>query len=166
MRKQAIIPGRKETVMSKVETARREQVFFEDVEVGSEIPALTRGPYTAVRIGIFIGAMWTDFAPSHFDGISAQKMGRPGILVHSNHIFALLGQLFTDWMGPNGALKRFAAKIRADVYDGDTLTVGAKVTKKYAQDGGYHVEFEIWGNKQDGTLIATGSATVDLPSRS
>jgi len=151
--------------MKGTEAVKREQVFFEDVEVGSEIPPLTRGPYTAIRITMFIAAMFTDFFPSHFDGLWAKKMGRPDTYVHSNQVIALLGQLLTDWIGLNGTLKKFASQVRGDTYQGDTLTVGGTVTKKYTKEGENYLECELWGNKQDGTMVVKGSATVALPSR-
>lgn len=49
---------------------------------------------------------------------------------------------------------------------GDTLTMKGKVTKKYIKDSRNYVECEVWGEKQDGTVVVKGSATVTLPSRS
>ena len=165
-------------MMYKVETVEREQVFFEDIEVGSEIPTITRGPYTAIKTALFIGALWVDFFPAHYCGAWARRMGCPGIYVHSHLITPLLGQLVTDWMGPNGTLKKFTCQIRGDTYarfpsellpdtyEGDTLTVKGRVIKKYTKDSENYVECEVWGEKQDRTVVIQGSATVILPSHS
>jgi len=163
--------------MYKVETVEREQVFFEDIAAGSEIPSIIRGPYTAIKTALFIGALWVDFFPVHYCGAWAQKRGCPGIYVHSHHITALLSQLVTDWMGPNGTLKKFAARIIADTYarftsripddtyEGDTLVAKGRVVKKYTKDGENYLECELWADRQDGAVVARGSATVILPSK-
>lgn len=164
-------------MMYKVETVEREQVFFEDVEVGNEIPIITRGPYTAIKTALFIGALWVDFHPAHYCGAWARKMGCPGIFIHSHHIAPLLIQLVTDWFGPNGTLKkftvrnvadayaRFVSHIPDDKYEGDTLTAKGRIIKKYTKDSENYLECELWADKQDGTTVARGSATVTLPSK-
>jgi len=165
-------------VMYKVETVEREQIFFEDVEVGSEIPTITRGPYTAIKTALFIGALWMDFHPAHYCGAWARRMGCPGILLHGHHITPLLVQLVTDWMGPNGTLKklkariisdtyeRFTYQVTDDTYEGDTLTAKGRIIKKYKKDSENYLECELWADKQDGTVVAQGSAMVILPSKS
>ena len=125
----------------QVETRKIPQVFFEDVNIGDEIPSINRGPYTAIKTALFIGALWVDFFPAHYCGAWARRMGCPGIYLHGHQITALLSQVVTDWIGPNGALKKFSTRmvsdafarytsqIPDDIYEGDTLTAKGRVFK-------------------------------------
>ena len=152
--------------MSKVQIMKRKQIFFDDIEIGGEIPPLTKGPYTVTTMVKF-AAMNGDFYPGHYDNKWAMEVDRlPGAIVHGLQITTYLSQLLTDWIGPNGALKKFASQVRAQTFVGDTLTMTGKVTKKYIKDSENYLECEVWGEKQDGTVVINGSATVTLPRRS
>lgn len=151
--------------MSEIQAIKMEQLFFDDVEVGSEIPPLTKGPYTVMTMAKF-AAMYGDFYPSHYDNKWAMEVDRlPGAIAHGTQITSYLSQLLTDWIGPNGALKKFASQVRAQTFVGDTLTMKGRVTNKYIKDGENYLECEVWGEKQDGTMVIQGSGTVALPAR-
>ncbi len=152
--------------MSKIRLLRREQVYFDDVELGIEIPPLARGPITVMDMAKF-AAMNGDFSPVHYDHKFAMEVrGFPAAIVHGLQVVTYLSQLLTDWIGPNGALKKFASQVRAPTLAGDTLTMKGRVTRKYTRDSENYLECEVWGEKQDGTVVVNGSATVTLPSRS
>ncbi len=152
--------------MSQVQIMKREQIFFDDIEVGNEIPPLTKGPYSLMTMAKF-AAMNGDFYPGHYDNKWAIEMDRlPAAIVHGMQVTTYLSQLLTDWIGPNGALKKFATQVRAQTFVGDTLTMKGEVTKKYTKDSENYLECKVWGKKQDGTVVIQGSATVTLPSRS
>ena len=57
-----------------------EQVFYEDVEVGSEIPALVKYP-TTMQLVKFAGATG-DYYQIHYDKDFAQASGLSGVIVH------------------------------------------------------------------------------------
>ncbi len=40
-----------------------------------------------------------------------------------------------------------------------------KLTEKYIKGGENYLECEVWGEKQDGTMVIQGSGTVTLPAR-
>lgn len=152
--------------MSKVQILKREQIFFDDIEVGGEILPLIKGPCTVMTMAKF-AAMNGDFYPAHYDNKWAMEVDRlPAAIVHGMQVTTYLSQLLTDWIGPSGALKKFASQVRAQTFVGDTLTMKGKVTKKYTKDSENYLECEVWGEKQDGTVVIQGSATVILPSRS
>ena len=149
----------------EIKTIKREQVFFDDIEVGSEIPSLVKGPYKVMTMAKF-AALMGDFYPAHYDSKWAVEKDRiPAAIAHGLQVTAYLSQLLTDWVGPNGVLRRFASQVRAQTFLGDTLTMKGRVTKKYTKDGENYLECEVWGEKQDGTVVVEGSATVTLPSR-
>jgi len=151
--------------MSEIQAIKMEQLFFDDVEVGSEISPLTKGPYTVMTMAKF-AAVHGDFYPSHYDNKWAMEVDRlPGAIAHGLQITSYLSQLLTDWIGPNGALKKFASQVRAQTFVGDTITMKGRVTNKYIKDGENYLECEVWGEKQDGTMVIQGSGTVALPAR-
>jgi len=151
--------------MNEIQSAQKGQVFFDDVAAGSEIPPAVKGPYMVMDLAKF-GAMTGDFYPTHYDHKWATEKDRvPAAVVYGLQVVTHLSQLLTDWIGPNGALKRYTNRVRAPVYVGDTLTMTGRVTAKYTRDGENRVECELRGENQDGTVVIEGSATVTLPAR-
>lgn len=151
--------------MNELQSAKKGQVFFEDVEVGSEIPPLVKGPYMVMNLAKF-GAMVGDFYPTHYDHKWATEKDRvPAVVVYGLQIASHLCQLLTDWIEPNGVLKKYTNRVTTQVYVGDTLTMKGRVIEKYTKDGENYVECELWGEKQDGTQAVVGSGTVTLPSK-
>ena len=152
--------------MSKVPLLRREQVFFDDIELGAEVSPLVKGPITMMDMAKF-ASMNGDFSPVHYDNkFAVEVRGFPATIVHGLQVVTYLSQLLTDWIGPNGAIKKFASQVRAPTLAGDTLIMKGKVTRKYTKDSENYLECEVWGEKQDGTVVVQGSTTVTLPSRS
>jgi acyl dehydratase len=151
--------------MGEPQIIKRPQAFFDDIEVGSEITPLTKGLCTLMSMAKF-AAMNGDFYPGHYDNKWATESDRlPSAIVHGMQVTTYLSQLLTDWMGPNGVLKKFASEVRAQTFVGDTLTMNGLVTRKYTRDGENYLECRVWGEKQGGTVVIQGSATVTLPSR-
>lgn len=151
--------------MSQVQIMKREQIFFDDIKVGSEVPSLAKEPYGLMTMAKF-AAMNGDFYPAHYDNKWAVEIERlPAAIVHGMQITTYLSQLLTDWIGPNGVLKRYASQVRAQTFLGDSLTMKGEVTGKYTRDGENYLECRVWGEKQDGTTVIQGTATVALPSR-
>ena len=111
-------------------------------------------------------AMIGDFYPTHFDHKWATERDRvPAVVIAGLHVATHLSQMLTDWIGPDGILRRFVNRLRAPTFVGDTVTMTGKVTGKYIEDGENRMECELQGVKQDGTLVIEGSATITLPAR-
>ena len=152
-------------MINKIQVVKREQVFFDDIGLGIEIPPLVKGPIRVIDMAKF-ASMNGDFYPGHYDNKWAMEVDRlPAAVIHGMQVITYLSQLLTDWIGPNGALKKFAGQVRAPTFVGDTITMKGRVTKKYAKDSENYLECELWGDKQDGTVIVKGLATVTLPSK-
>lgn len=140
------------------------QVYFEDINVGDEIPSLRKNCSTQQLV------MWAagsgDFYQIHYDRDFAQKTGLKGLIVHGALKNAFLGQLLHDWAGEQGQVRRFGCAYRGmDEPDQDILCRGV-VTKKYEERGKRLVELDIWTEKPDGKKTSPGSGVVSLPSRS
>ena len=151
-----------------------EQLYWEDVEVGSEITPLRKVATTQMLVK-WAGASG-DFNPLHYEDTYAvsQGVGRP--IVHGPLKRAWLVQLVTDWIGEQGTLKKLSCQVRAMDYprlmksmfepqEGETWWCKGEVTRKYAEDGEHCVDCDIWVENGKGEVTTPGSATAVLPSR-
>ena len=137
------------------------QPYLEDIELGQELPPLVKRPTTR-QLVMYAGASG-DFYEIHYDKDFALAQSLPGVILHGALKSAFLGQLVTDWMGPQGTLQELSVRYREMDVPGDTLTCGGKVTA--TDDGAGTVTCEIWIENGAGTKTTTGRAVVALPSR-
>ena len=140
-----------------------EQVYYEDVNVGDEIPTLVKNCTTQQLV------MWAtgsgDMYPIHYDKDFAVGNGLPGVIVHGALKNAFLGQMLHDWIGEKGEIRKYNCQYRAMDVPGQDIICRGVVTNK-AQDGGLNlVELDIWTEKASGEKTSPGKATVVLPSR-
>lgn len=140
------------------------QVCYEDVEPGDEIPPLV---VTVDRTQMFFFSAATyNGHRIHYDRDWATTVeGYDDVLVQGPLQSALLSRALTDWIGGRGRLVRFSVQNRAVAYPGEELTFGAVVTGKRIDDGVGLVDLDIAGRRGD-TVLMPGTATVALPSRS
>lgn len=150
------------------------QICYEDTEVGTEITPLAKIATTRMLIQ-WAGASG-DFNPLHYDADFAKAMGVGSPIVHGALKRAWLGQLMTDWIWPEGRLKKLSCQYRGMDYprkmktmelphDGETWWCKGRVTKKYEHDGEHLVECDIWVENGKGDKTTPGSALVALPAR-
>lgn len=137
--------------------------FWEDVEVGHELPALVKRPTTRQLVK-YAGASG-DFYEVHYDKDFAVEIGLPGLIVHGALKNAYLAQVVTDWMGPDGALRKLSVRYRGADVPNDDLTSSGRVTKVYEQDGAHLVDCALTLVNSKGEQTTTGAATVQLPAR-
>ncbi len=139
------------------------QTYWEDVEPGSEIPPLEKHP-TTQQLVKYAGASG-DFYQIHYDKDFALNNNLPGVILHGALKNAFLGQMMTDFAGEQGWLRKLAVQYRGMDQPGSKVTCRGKVLKKYADDGDYLVDCEIWLENAKGEKTTIGSAAVMLPSR-
>ncbi|GAG30894.1 unnamed protein product, partial [marine sediment metagenome] len=125
-----------------------DQVYFEDVQEGQEIPSLTE-KCTSQRL-----VMWAagsgDFYQIHYDKDFAQRTGLPDRITHGALKHALLGRLLHQWVSDQGRVKRVACQYRGmDIVEQD-VTCRGRITKKSQQGGENIVELEIWTETPQG----------------
>jgi len=140
-----------------------EQLYYQDVAVGDEVTPLVKEPTTR-QLVMWAGAVG-DYQLIHYDKDFAQSRGLSGVIVHGQLVGAFLGQLMTDWVGEQGALRKLSCSYKGMNYPGEAVTCRGKVTKKYVQDGEHYVECSLWAENPKGEKTATGVAIVILPSR-
>ena len=135
------------------------QLFFEDVKVGTAIPSLIKRP-TNVELFRFSAMTWNSHR-IHYDKVYAQSEGYPDVLVQSHLHGCFLLQAVMDWAGPRSRVLGFRWQNRGIAIPGDVLTCGGKVVKAEAGV----IECELEERNQKGELCAPGSARVELPRR-
>ncbi|MFC1917277.1 MaoC family dehydratase N-terminal domain-containing protein [Chloroflexota bacterium] len=168
--------------------------YWEDVHESDELTPVVKGPLTITDMVAFkIGWGFEPFAyGSHFRLLYMRRhpaaaiknaLGIPDVpeRVHWENELALtsglpaaydygpqrgswLAQLFTNWMGDDGRIKRLKYELRGINIIGDTTWCKGKVTKKYIQDGEHLVDVDCWGVNQRGDITCPGNATIILPS--
>ena len=140
-----------------------EAVYYEDIEVDSEIPALVKYP-TTMQLVKFAGASG-DYYQIHYDKDFAQANGLPGVIVHGWLTLSFLGQMVTDWLGVGGTLLKLDGSYKGMNNVHEEIFCYGKVKRKYEEDGRHCVRLEIWAENPDSEKTVTGSAIVVLPSR-
>jgi hydroxyacyl-ACP dehydratase HTD2-like protein with hotdog domain len=139
------------------------QVFFDDVEPGDEITALTV-TVDETQMFFFSAATYNGHR-IHYDKQWAREIeGYDDVLVQGPLQSALLARAITDWIGARGRLVEYSVQNRAIAYPGQALTFGGVVTAKRLTDGVGLVDLEITG-RRDADVLMPGTATVALPRR-
>jgi len=87
-----------------------EQVYWDDIKEGNEIPRLLKNCSTQQLV------MWAaasgDFYQIHYDERFAKGNGLQDIIVHGALKGAFLGQLVHDWIGNSGRIKKYGCSYR------------------------------------------------------
>lgn len=140
-----------------------EQVYFEDVHEGTELPILHKDP-TTQQLVMYAGASG-DFYQIHYDQEFARANGLPNVILHGALKNAFLGQLVTNWIGEYGTLKKLAVQYRGMDVPGTPVLCKGVVTKASLDDGEGVVECDIWLENSEGEKTTLGSTVVSLPLR-
>ncbi len=152
----------------------KQQVFWDDVEVGLELPTLLKIADSLMLVK-WAGASG-DFNPHHYEDAFAETQGTGGIIVHGMLKHAWLIQFVTTWMGDEGFLKNFSCQYRGfdhprkmktmnEPHEGETWNCIGRVVKKYVEGDAHCVDLEIGIENGEKTITTPGTATVILPSR-
>ncbi len=140
-----------------------EQVYWDEVQEGTELPPVVKNP-TTQQLVKYAGASG-DYYQIHYDKDFAKNNDLENVILHGALKNAFLGHLVTKWMGPDGDLKRLACQYRGMDIPGTPVTAKGVVTRKYQEQGANLVDCEIWLENKDGERTTPGSATVTLPLR-
>src|SRR5258706_14550543 len=113
------------------------KVYFEDVQVGDEIPKLVKSMVTHLQLVRYAGSSG-DFNPLHTDPRIGEMIGTGGIIAHGMLIMGFVGQLVSDYVGPQ-ALRKFAVRFKGITRLSDVMTCSGKLTEKYEANGETHI---------------------------
>jgi len=142
---------------------RYARLYFEDVQVGDELPALVKGPIQQIQLTRYAGASG-DFNPIHQDDEFAKAAGMGGVFAHGMLSMGFVAQAVTDWAGA-GSVRKIGVRFTALVRLKDTVTCKGRVLAKSSKDDVHTVDVEIWAETQKGDKVVSGKATVAVPSR-
>jgi hydroxyacyl-ACP dehydratase HTD2-like protein with hotdog domain len=141
-----------------------EQVFYDDVGVGEQIPTLTV-TVDETQLFFFSAATYNGHRIHYDKEWACTVEGYDGVLVQGPLQAALLARAIGDWIGGRGRLVSFAVQNRAIAYPGQQLTFGGTVAgKRLTENGAGVVDLDIAGRRDD-TVLMPGTATVELPRR-
>jgi acyl dehydratase len=116
------------------------RVRFEDVNVGDEIPPLSK-VVKREDVKAYADASG-DQNPLHQDDDFARSVGFPGIIAHGMFSMAHLTKAITDWLGDPGALKQMRVQFRAVVFMDETLVARARIAS--LEPSTKRAKLEIW----------------------
>ena len=136
------------------------KLYFENVRVGDEIPAMAKAPVDRVQLARYAGATG-DFHPLHVDEAFAKSLGMPSVYAPSPLGQGFLGQLITDW-ARGAQIKKFSTKFIRLIWPGDTLVCKGRVSDRHGENGKYAIELEVWAENQKGELVLKGAATLGV----
>ncbi len=140
-----------------------EQLYFEDVEVGADLPPLPK-PITTRKLVKYAGAS-RDFSEIHYDQESTAKTMWQQIIVQGMLKAGCMAQIATDFMGPDGLLLSMGCTYRAPDFANQTMTVRGRVVSKDDTGGVCLVSCDAWVENPQGKTTTPGHFTVALPSR-
>jgi acyl dehydratase len=138
-------------------------VYYEDVEIGQEIPAFMRetdfmnwNRYAAVN---------EEFVYIHMDDEAGKAAGQGAAFGMGNLRWAYVLNALRAWIGDEAEVRELSLQFRAVNHKHDVLRTSAVVTEKKQEDGENLVVLEVNVLNQKDEKTAPGRAVVSLPSR-
>jgi acyl dehydratase len=139
-------------------------VYFEDMSVGDEMPALTTAPISESQLVRYAGAAG-DFNPIHTVHHVAEQAGLDGVIAPGMLVMGLMGRAITAWLGV-APLRKFGVRFVNITRPGEIITVTGRVVEKTDVDGECQVRCEVSAIDQTRQEKVKGSFMVALPQRS
>lgn len=166
--------------------------YVDEVQVGDELPVVTKGPYTATTAvsyllgwgGLYVRSHGHAFAlyedhpalaiPNemgvpeppervHWDPDLARRVGVPGAYDYGPERVSWMAHLVTDWIGDDGFLSSLDVQVRRHNLIGELVTCGGTVSAVDPDSGEVSLDLRAWNH--DDEESARGSAVVVLPRR-
>ena len=145
--------------------ALRHAICYEQVEIGTKLPVLEKGPLTTAHLMRWSAAM-ENWHKIHYDRpFAIEHDNLPGLLINGSLKQQFVVQLLKDWVGRSGWVWKVSFQFRAMNIVGETLSVWARVTGKRDGPGYGLVDLDIGIVNDKGAESTPGKATVALPYR-
>lgn len=147
------------------ELREKKQIYFDDVTVGQDLPPLVIGPLTTTHFFRWSAAM-ENWHRIHYDqNFAVYHEGLPNVLGQGSWKQCILPRYLKDICLPDGWPWKVKFQHRAMIVPGDTLTVWAKVTKTYEEEGLGFVDLDVGMRLQYDAESCPGTAIIVLPIR-
>ncbi|MEN7527371.1 MULTISPECIES: MaoC family dehydratase [unclassified Cupriavidus] len=131
-------------------------VRFDQLEVGSKLPAFDAEPLSRLTLALYAGASG-DHNPIHVDLDFAKRAGMPDVFAHGMLSMAYLGRLLTNWV-PQEAIREFSVRFAAITHVGDVVSCSGVVTEKDAAAGTVRIALSTCN--QQGEIKLAGEALI------
>jgi acyl dehydratase len=147
------------------ELRNKEQLYFDDVEVGQELAPLVIGPLTATHLFRWSAAI-ENWHRIHYDqSFAVYHEGLPNILAQGSWKQSILPRYLKDLCLPDGWAWKVNFQHRAMIVPGDTVTVWSRVTGKREEEGLGFVDLDVGMRLQYDAESCPGKSTIVLPIR-
>jgi acyl dehydratase len=134
-----------------------------DAHVGQELPTFER--MAGFHAWNRYAAVNQEFVPIHMDDDAGRNAGNPGAFGMGNLQIAYLHALLRQWIGDDGRIVSVACELRAPSLRGVRTIARGRVTAVHENADETLVDLEVWTETEEGTVLAPGTATVELPKR-
>lgn len=140
------------------------QVYYDDVQVGQELPRYIR------RRSVVEMQRWSITMENthrvHYDYPHATNVDKlPGVLFHGSWRLSIVAAWLKNWALPDGWLWKYSFQVRAMVVANETTILWGKVRDKRMVDGLGLVDVQFGIIGESAGEGAPGTATVVLPVR-
>ena len=137
-------------------------VSYDDVEVGTELPALSF-PIQRVDLVRYAGASG-DFNPIHWNERFAVSVGLPNVIAHGMFTMAEAIRVVTAWTGDPGSVEEYGVRFTRPIVvpddgTGASLEVTGRVAAKLEDR---RVQVDLSARSQGETVLAKARAIVRL----
>ena len=129
---------------------------FETLQVGQEIPAISKGPVTRQLLVEWCAAE-NDYYPLHYDERVAAAMKLPGTPIQGTYKYALMGLAVQRWLGTDGTMNQLSARYRGLNLEGEHITARGRIS---SIDSDGRVTLEVWVEGASGERTTEGVAVV------
>ncbi len=147
------------------ELRNKQQLFFDDVEVGQELPSLAIGPMTTTHAFRWSAAI-ENWHRIHYDqDFAVYHDGLPNVLIHGSWKQSIMPRYLKDLCLPDGWMWKVSFQHRAMIVPGDTISCWATVTQKYEMDELVFIDLKVGMRLQNDIETCPGVATIVLPIR-
>ncbi len=137
--------------------------YFDEVQVGDELPQLVKNPVTLNQLVRYSGASG-DFNPLHTDPKVGEMIGTGGVIAHGMLIMGFVGQLVSDYVGP-AALRKFNVRFKGMTHLDDVITCTGTITEKTEADGEARIAGKVQATDQNGDVKVAGTFIAVLPRK-
>jgi len=137
--------------------------YFDEVQVGDELPQLVKNSVTLNQLVRYSGASG-DFNPLHTDPKVGEMIGTGGVIAHGMLTMGFVGQLVSDYVGP-AALRKFNVRFKGMTHLNDVITCTGTITEKTEADGEARIVGKVQATDQNGDVKVAGTFTAALPTR-
>ncbi|SDU79275.1 MaoC family dehydratase [Gordonia westfalica] len=132
--------------------------------VGDDIPTFQVDSVNADKIRI-MALIFQDPNPIHFDLDAVREAGLGDKFVNQGGVtMAYIINMLTAWTGSRASIRSLATRFTANVFAGDAVEAGGRVTDVRHLDGQTLVDCDVWVRQvsADASPVVAGTATVAI----